>query len=126
MSAAIGQTAVGLLPVHRPALAAEPRFRPPGRFGGRPAVRFFQQPVGQDEAGAVLGGGGGPDGVILAVVVLGGVAMLEASKLVLRSLGEFQLLVVFLEEVLAAATARQHREEGVVVTTGVLLLALAQ
>ena len=40
--------------------------------------------------------------------------------------GEFQVLVVLLEEVLAAATAGQHREEGVVVPTGVLLLGLVQ
>ena len=67
----------------------------------------------------VPSGDGGPEGVVLPVVVLGGVAVLEAPKLVLGPSGEFQVLVVLLEEVLAAASAGQHREEGVVVPTGV-------
>ena len=40
--------------------------------------------------------------------------------------GELKLLIPLLEEVLAAASAGQHREEGVVVPTGVLLLGIGQ
>src|SRR5437879_1944645 len=100
MTAAIGKTTGCWLPVHCPTLAAEPGPRPAGRSGTRPSVRFLQQSVGQDQTGAVFGGCRGPDCVILSVVILGGVAMLEATKLVLRPLGEFQTLVVFLEKVL--------------------------
>ena len=65
-------------------------------------------------------------GVFAAVVVLRGVAVVEILELVLGSRGELKLLIPFLEEVLAAASAGQHREEGVVVPTAVLLLGIGQ
>ena len=96
------------LPVQRSTLTAEKAPWPTGRFGGWPSVRFLQQPVGQDQPGAVFGRGSGPNGVILAAVVLGGVAMLKSPKLVPRPLSELQLLEMLLKEMLAATFARQH------------------
>src|SRR4051812_25286984 len=84
VSAAIRQATIGRFPVHRPALTAEPRPRPAKRPGTRPTIGLFKQSVRHDEAGARSFGSRGPDGVILAAVVLRGVAMLESPKLVPR------------------------------------------
>src|SRR5262249_52370408 len=90
--------------------------------GGWPTVRVLQETVGQHQPGAGPLGRWRPPGVLLAIVVLGGVPILEASKLVLRPTGQFQVEDVLLKEVLATASAGEDRQEGIIVATRESLL----
>ncbi len=126
VSAAIGQTSRRTVSVHGPALTAEPCPRPFCRPRRRAAFGFFQQPVGQHQPGALFHGRGGPDGILAAIVILGGIAVIEVLELILGPSGELKPLIPLLEEMLAAASTGQDREEGVVVATGVLFLGIGQ
>src|SRR5690606_6431763 len=53
-------------------------------------------------------------------------AVLEIPQLVLGATGEIQIGVPLLVEVLAAASTRQHGEEGVIVPTAELLFPIGQ
>ncbi len=126
VAAAIGQAAVRGITVHGPALAAEPGTGPAGAAGRGTAVGLLQEPIRQDQAGAAPLGRGGPPGVVLAGWVLGGVAVLESPESVIRPTGQLQVEDVRLEEVLTAASAGQHGEEGVVVPTTEPLLGVVE
>ena len=119
MAAAVGVTAVCRVAVQGAALAAEVRSRPPSGSRRLPSVGLFEQPIRDDQPRAAFGRGRGPNGVLYAVLVLGGIAVLKPAKLVPGAATEFQVLIVFLEEMLPAIAAGQDREERAIVPAAV-------
>src|SRR5271166_2532591 len=114
MPAAIRQAARRGLPMHCPALAAEPSPRIACRSCGWSSVRLLQEPIGQHHPCASSSGRRRPKSVFLPVLVGSRLAVLETPKLVLGTPGKLKVQAVFLKEVLPAASARQDREEGIV------------